>query len=140
MGNGTLKVMDKFSGEVIQELPSEGRPELRRKIHHAYLARGKARFLSFEERIAIARWVGERIASEKEEFINLMVRQVGQARKFATRKFERTMLQAANFNKLIDLIRPREIPAATGKNTLVREPYGVVAVITPRNTPLIVPF
>lgn len=135
-----LQVTDKFTGDVVDEIPQDGRKELREKIHRAYLARENARSLRFEERIDLVRRVGERIAQEKGAFINLLVRQAGQARKFAEWEVERTIAQSKFFHVLIDLVRSIEIPAASGKNIMVREPFGVVAVITPRNTPLVVPF
>lgn len=140
MKRQVLQVTDKFTGDVVAEIPQDSRKELREKIHRAYLARDSARSLSFEERIDLVRRVGDRVAQEKEAFISLLVQQAGQARKFAEWEVERTIAQAKHFHELIDLVRPREIPAASGKNFLVREPFGVVAVITPRNTPLVVPF
>lgn len=140
MAGDVFKVMDKYTGEVIAEIPRERRGVLRDKIRRAYLAGAMARSMSFEDRIDLVRRVGERIAREKENFVDLLIREAGQARKFAVWEVERVILQAKNFHQLIDMVRPREIPAASGKNILVREPYGVVAVITPRNTPLVVPF
>lgn len=140
MGKHTVKVTDKFTGEVIAVIPQDSREELREKIHRACLASENARHLHFQDRIDLIRGVGEKIAQHKEAFIDLMIREAGQARKFAQWEVERTIAQSKLFHELIDLVRPREIPAASGKNILMREPFGVVAVITPRNTPLVVPF
>ncbi|MCL6560339.1 MAG: aldehyde dehydrogenase family protein [Firmicutes bacterium] len=118
MKRQVLQVTDKFTGDVVAEIPQDGRKELREKIHRAYLARDSARSLSFEERIDLIRRVGDRVAQEKEAFISLLVQQAGQARKFAEWEVERTIAQAKHFHKLVDLVRPREIPAASGKNRL----------------------
>ncbi|WP_027718538.1 aldehyde dehydrogenase family protein [Desulfovirgula thermocuniculi] len=135
-----LEVTDKYTGAVVERLPLDTREDLREKIERAYLAKESIRQTSLAWRKDLVRRVGERIAQEREYFAELLIKQAGQPRKFAQWEVERTVSLARHFDQILDLIAPREIPAAQGKNILMREPYGVVAVITPRNTPLVVPF
>jgi acyl-CoA reductase-like NAD-dependent aldehyde dehydrogenase len=53
---------------------------------------------------------------------------------------ERSIATAVNLERRLELLKPRELPAASGRNILYREPYGVVGVLPPRNTPLVVPL
>ncbi|MBI4574630.1 MAG: aldehyde dehydrogenase family protein [candidate division NC10 bacterium] len=67
-------------------------------------------------------------------------RRAGQVRKFAAWEVDRLLHTAQEFGQLMDLIRPRGIPAAGGRNVLRFEPYGVVGVVTASDVPLLVPF
>ncbi|MBC7106349.1 MAG: aldehyde dehydrogenase family protein, partial [Firmicutes bacterium] len=135
-----LRVEDKYTGEVVQELPLDDREALRARIREAWEWRAAVRRLSLEERRELIRRVGEAVAGHREAFEELLISQAGQPRKFAAWEVERTVTQARAFGALLELVAPRELPARSGRNLLVREPYGVVGVITPRNTPLVVPF
>lgn len=135
-----LRVEDKYTGEVVQELPLDDRETLRARIEEAWKWRNHVRRLSLEERRDLIRRVGEAVAGQKTAFEELLISQAGQPRKFAAWEVERTVMQGRAFGALLELVASREIPARAGRNLLVREPYGVVGVITPRNTPLVVPF
>src|SRR6266540_921591 len=116
------EVRDKFSGEVIGEITQDTRRDLRAKIHRAFNAKEAVRRTS---------------CAEREE---LMVREAGQPRKFARWEIDRAVATAMHLERRLELLAPRELPAASGRNVLYREPYGVVGVIPPRNTPLVVPL
>lgn len=134
-----ITVTDKFSGEVVAEVKADSREDLQRKIDLAYQARDRVKRWPWEKRAELARSVGERICQHREEFVRLLVREAGQARKFAEFEVDRATTIASGFDRILDLVRPRQIPARTGQNLLVYEPYGVAAIMTPRNTPLVVP-
>jgi acyl-CoA reductase-like NAD-dependent aldehyde dehydrogenase len=133
------EVRDKYSGEVIGEITQDTRRDLRAKIHRAFLAKEAVRSTSFEERAELGRRVARRLEERRAEFEELMVREGGQPRKFARWELERAIAAAGNLERRLELLRPRELPAASGRNVLYREPYGVVGVLPPRNTPLVVP-
>ncbi|HJW15291.1 MAG TPA: aldehyde dehydrogenase family protein, partial [Thermoanaerobaculia bacterium] len=135
-----VEIRDKFSGEVIGEVAQETRRDLRAKIHRAFLAKEAVRRTSFEERAELGRRVARRLEERRAEFEELMVREAGQPRKFARWELERSIANAASLERRLKLLEPREIPAASGRNILFREPYGVVGVLPPRNTPLVVPL
>jgi len=135
-----VEIRDKFSGEVIGEVAQETRRDLRAKIHRAFLAKEAVRRTSFEERAELGRSVARRLEERRAEFEELMVREAGQPRKFARWELERSIANAASLERRLKLLEPREIPAASGRNILYREPYGVVGVLPPRNTPLVVPL
>ncbi len=134
------EIRDKYSGAVIGEVAQDTRRDLRAKIHKAFLAKEAVRRTSFEERAELGRRVARRLEERRGEFEELMVREGGQPRKFARWEMERAIASARNLERRLELLKPRELPAASGRNILYREPYGVVGVLPPRNTPLVVPL
>ncbi|MGE5346373.1 MAG: aldehyde dehydrogenase family protein [Acidithiobacillales bacterium] len=133
-------IHDKYTGEVIGEVAQDTRRDLRAKIHKASLAKEGARSTSFEERAELGLRVAGRLEEQRSEFEELMVREAGQPRKFARWELERAIASARTLGRRLELLRPRELPAISGRNILYREPYGVVGVLPPRNTPLVVPL
>ncbi len=132
-------IRDKYSGEVIGEITQDTRRDLRAKIHRAYLARQAVRSTSFEERADLGRRMARRLEERRTELEALMVREAGQPRKFARWEIERAIANARTLDRRLELLKPRELPAASGRSFFHREPYGVVGVLPPRNTPLVVP-
>jgi acyl-CoA reductase-like NAD-dependent aldehyde dehydrogenase len=88
-----VEIRDKYSGEVIGEVTQIGR--------------------------RVARLLEER----RGEFEELMVREGGQPRKFARWELERSIATAVNLERRLELLKPRELPAASGRNILYREPW-----------------
>jgi acyl-CoA reductase-like NAD-dependent aldehyde dehydrogenase len=134
------EIRDKYSGEVIGEVAVDTRRDLRAKIHKAFLAKEAVRKTTFEERAELGRRVAARLEARRAEFEELMVREAGQPRKCARWEMERAISSARNLERRLELLKPRELHAASGRNILYREPYGVVGVLPPRNTPLVVPL
>ncbi|HEV2720636.1 MAG TPA: aldehyde dehydrogenase family protein [Thermoanaerobaculia bacterium] len=134
------EVRDKYSGEVIGEITQDTRRDLRAKIHRAFNVKEAVRNVSFAERAELGRRVGRLLTVHRAELEELMVREAGQPRKFARWEIERAIATAMNLEQRLQLLAPRELPAAAGRNVVYREPYGVVGVIPPRNTPLVVPL
>jgi acetate---CoA ligase (ADP-forming) len=133
------EVRDKYSGDVIGEITQDTRRDLRAKIHRAFNAKDAARSMSFEERAEFGRRVGRLLTIHRGELEELMVREAGQPRKFARWELERAIATATNLDKRLQLLASREVAAASGRNVIYREPYGLAGVIPPRNTPLVVP-
>ena len=136
----TSEIRDKYTGEVIGEVQKDTRRDLRTKIHRAFEAKGAVRRTSLEMRAELGRRMAMRLEERRAELEELMVREAGQPRKFARWEMDRAIASAANLERRLELLKPRELPAASGRNLLTREPYGVVGVLPPRNTPLAVPL
>src|ERR1019366_8267232 len=134
------EIRDKYSGEVIGEVQEDTRRDLRAKIHRAFQVKGAVRGTSFEQRAELGRRIALRLGGGRAELEELMVREGGQPRKFARWEMDRAIASAASLERRLELLNPRELPAASGRNFLTREPYGVVGVLPPRNTPLVVPL
>ena len=118
----------------------DDRGRLRETIHRACLAKDKVKQLPTEERLRIIREVGDLLGREREPLVDLAIREGGLARKFASLEVDSTLMLAQGFDAILDHVRPQELPAITGRNYLIFEPYGVVGLVTPRNAPLITPF
>src|ERR1039457_244495 len=136
----TSEIRDKYSGEVIGEVQEDTRRDLRAKIHRAFQVKGAVRGTSFEQRAELGRRIALRLGGCRAELEELMVREGGQPRKFARWEMDRAIASAASLERRLELLKPRELPAASGRNFLTREPYGGVGVLPPRNTPLVVPL
>jgi acyl-CoA reductase-like NAD-dependent aldehyde dehydrogenase len=134
------EVRDKYSGEVIGEVTQDTRRDLRAKIHRAFRAKEAVRRTTFADRAELGHRVARRLEERRAEFEELMVREGGQPRKFARWELGRSIASADSLERRLELLKPRELPAASGRNVLYREPYGVVGVLPPRNTPLVVPL
>lgn len=134
------EVRDKYSGEVIGEVTQDTRRDLRSKIHRAFRAKEAVRRTTFAERAELGHRVARRLEERRAEFEELMVREGGQPRKFARWELGRSIASADSLERRLELLEPRELPAASGRNILYREPYGVIGVLPPRNTPLVVPL
>jgi acyl-CoA reductase-like NAD-dependent aldehyde dehydrogenase len=135
-----VEIRDKYTGEVLGEVAQDTRRDLRAKIHKAFLARESVRATSLGERAELGRRIAQRLTERRAELEELMIREAGQPRKFARWEMERSIANAATLERRLELLKPRELPAASGSNILYREPYGVVGVLPPRNTPLVVPL
>ncbi len=112
-----LEIRDKYSGEVIGEVTQDTRRDLRAKIHKAFGAKEAVRETSFEERALLGRRIGQRLAERRAEFEELMVREAGQPRKFARWEMERAIANAANLERRLEFLKPRDLPAASGRNS-----------------------
>ncbi len=120
----TSEIRDKYSGEVIGEVQEDTRRDLRAKIHRAFQAKEAVRRTSFEERAELGRRIAMRLGERRAELEELMVREGGQPRKFARWEMDRAIASAANLERRLELLKPRELPAASGRNFLTRTRSG----------------
>lgn len=118
----------------------EFRRDLRAKIRAAANAWPLIRDLSFEKRVALCGRLAEFLEQERADFEELLVTEAGNPRKFARWESSRAPQMARDFPQVLEEIRPRSLPARKGTNVLYHEPYGVVAVMSPANAPMIVPL
>lgn len=133
-----LPVYDKYTGEKIAEIHRDSREDLKEKIDLAYNAKDKVANLTIDEKLEMVREYGKLLRRHKNEFINLLVREAGEPRKYAERfEFRSSFLYTQFFDAHLDLVAPQETDAMSGKNYFEYVPLGIVAVISPRNGPLI---
>lgn len=137
---GTIRVQDKFTGATLAELPQDDRRDLREKIHRAHVAKDKVKRLSLEERRALMEAAGERVKRDRARLTDLVVHEAGQPRKFATLEMDFMLGMIPTIPRILDLIRPQEMPSAAGKNYLICEPFGVVGIMALGNAPFTVPL
>lgn len=118
----------------------EFRRDLRAKIRTAADAWPEVRDLPLDERVGLCERVAELLERERADFEDLLVTEAGNPRKFARWESSRAPEMARSFPEVLEELRPQRLPARQGTNILLHEPYGVVAVMSPANAPLIVPL
>lgn len=96
--------------------------------------------MSLEERLVLMEAVGERMKRDRDRLTDLAIHEAGHPRKFAFLEMEYMLRMVSTIPRILDLIRPREMPSAAGKDYLVFEPFGVVGIMAPGNAPLTVPL
>ena len=79
------------------------------------------------------------IAAESQAIEDLAVAEAGQARKFARREIASALDLLDALPDLADAVRPREVPARSGRTYLEFAPYGVVFGWHSANSPIWVP-
>jgi acyl-CoA reductase-like NAD-dependent aldehyde dehydrogenase len=79
------------------------------------------------------------IAAESQAIEDLAVAEAGQARKFARREIASALDLLDALPDLADAVRPREVPARSGRTHLEFAPYGVVFGWHSANSPIWVP-
>jgi acyl-CoA reductase-like NAD-dependent aldehyde dehydrogenase len=114
------EIRDKYSGEVIGKVAVDTRRDLHARIHKAFQAKESVRRTSFEEHAELGRRVAMRLEARRAEFEELMVREAGQPRKFARWEMERAIASANNLERRLELLKPRDLHAASGRNISTR--------------------
>jgi acyl-CoA reductase-like NAD-dependent aldehyde dehydrogenase len=129
------------TGDVLAIVPSAGRGDARRAIQAAERARHAMAALGSEERARLCETIGDRIEARVDEMARTLSleqgKPVGEARaevQFAAGLYRDA---AGYIRKLTTGIQPSPDPR---KRVLtIRQPHGVVAVITPWNYPVAIP-
>ena len=138
----TLPVLDKFTGEVIAELPFHGPADVQSAV-----ARAQAAFPAWSDtpahrRSAILTNVATRLAERRDEIATLICREAGKAWKYSAGEVQRgieTFQFAAEEAKRIhgETIPMDASPAGERRvGFYLRTPLGIVSAITPFNFPL----
>jgi len=135
----TVEVRDKYTGEVIAELEVDSLSSFREKVRRAHESRERIASTGLDDRLERVREIGREIRNRSEEIVDLMVREAGQPVKYARWEARVTYGNSMFFDALIDKVRPKEVESFSGKSYVYRTPMGVVAAITPRNAPLVLP-
>jgi acyl-CoA reductase-like NAD-dependent aldehyde dehydrogenase len=138
-----LKIYNPYNGDLIQEIPMEGREQMEQILETAYgLFQDQTQWIPAHERIAILEKAAEIMKSRVEELTQKAAREGGKP--YQDSKVE--VLRAINGVKIageyIGQIKGEQIPmglTAASVNRLAftfREPIGVVASISAFNHPL----
>jgi acyl-CoA reductase-like NAD-dependent aldehyde dehydrogenase len=134
------------TGEVLRELECAGDSEVQAAVARAGAAQGAWAEIGVRKRIAMLREFQRRLHEKKSEIAEAITREAGKPVAEALTTEVLVVLDAARF--LIEnahrLLRDEPVPhgnlAAKLKNgRLVREPYGVVGIISPWNYPFSIP-
>lgn len=108
-------------------------------IRHATAAAREVAALSLDERLELVSMGRDAIARASSEIEDLAVHEAGQARRFARREIASALALLDALPVLTEAIRPRQVPARSGRTTLEWAPYGVVFGWHSANSPVWVP-
>ena len=134
------------TGELLRELDCASDAEVHAAVAQAHSAQPAWAALSVEERIRILRNFQRLLHENKTEVATLITQEAGKPYVEALLTEVLVVLDAARF--LIDnafaFLREQPVPHGsvamkTKKGRILREPYGVIAIISPWNYPLSIP-
>src|SRR6266478_5869000 len=134
------------TGEVLREFECASEGDVRAAVARAHAAQAAWNDLGVRQRVAVLRKFQRELHEEKSEIADAITREAGKPRAEALVTEILVVLDAARF--LIEnahrLLRDEPVPhgnlatkAKSGK--LIREPYGVIGVISPWNYPFSIP-
>lgn len=138
----TFEVRDKYSGEVLAELPSASEQDVRQAVANAAAAFQEWSRTPAHKRSRVLAAASAEIARRREEIAALICREAGKAWKYslieADRAAETFSFAAEEAKRIHGETLPMDAsPAGEGRfGFYVRAPAGVVAAITPFNFPL----
>ena len=141
-----IVVVNPATGETLRELECASEAEVQATVARARAAQAAWNELGLRRRIAILREFQRRLYARKSEIAAAITREVGKPLVEALVTEVLVVLDAARF--LIDnawkLLRDEPVPHGNlvtklKKGWLVREPHGVIAIISPWNYPFSIP-
>jgi acyl-CoA reductase-like NAD-dependent aldehyde dehydrogenase len=146
IGARRVSSVNPATGEVLRELECASESEVRAAVMRARAARTAWGDLPVRKRIAILREFQRRLHERKSEIAEAITREAGKPVAEALTTEVLVVLDAARF--LIDnaygLLRDERLPHGNlatklKRGRLVREPYGVIGIISPWNYPFSIP-
>ena len=142
MAPNPLRIVDKFSGEVLGEVPVGDAHAVDRVVRKAQTAFESWREHPAHERAAILRRAADLIDARREQFATLIARESGKAWKHAIAEVARGVETFTFASEEARRIHGETVPmdaSKAGENRVgfyFRMPLGVIAAITPFNFPL----
>lgn len=137
-----LTVLDKFTGEVIEEVALASPETVRDGIAAASSCREAMRRMAGHERAAVLERLGAGVLARRDELTEILVREAGKPRQFAAGEVDRA-LETIRISARVAMDSPGGLlplsssPANTGyRGSQMRVPVGVCGLITPFNFPL----
>jgi len=128
-------VKDKYSGEVIGELPADNMDILREKIKKVYKLEEKMRNTTLDERIEFIRRVSRRIRLKRQKIKETIAREGGLPIKYADWEVGMISQGYLHADWRGEMIEERKIQAIRGESRAAFHPLGTCGSMTPRNTP-----
>jgi acyl-CoA reductase-like NAD-dependent aldehyde dehydrogenase len=134
------------TGETLQAFPCAGQPEVDAAVDRGRAAQPAWRALGIQTRVKILRQFQRRLLATKSEVARVITQEAGKPYVEALLTEVMVVLDATRF--LIDhaysLLRDQTVPHGnlamkTKSGRLVREPYGVIGIISPWNYPFSIP-
>ena len=136
----TLKVLDKVSGSVIEELPVNSPERVTEMVENARRAGQDWSQLSVKERVKYIKRARNEVAKGRTEIFSLLERESGKARADVVGELLSVCMDIGHIaSKAPGWLKTRKVgtaPLFGKKGRIVYKPHGVVGVISPWNAPL----
>ena len=137
----TFESTNPASGQLIGEVPNGGRDEVERAVAAASEAFGKWRKVPAPKRGEVLFRVGRLLEQNKERLAQLLTREMGkvlaEARGDVQEAIDMAYYMGGEGRRMFGYTSPVELPNKFGM--ALRDPVGVVAVVTPWNFPIAIP-
>ena len=134
------------TGEVLRELECASQSEVRAAVARAHAAQGAWAAIGVRKRIAVLRQFQHRLHEKKSEIAEAISREAGKPVAEALTTEVLVVLDAARFliENAYRLLADEPLPHGNlatklKRGQLVREPYGVIGIISPWNYPFSIP-
>jgi acyl-CoA reductase-like NAD-dependent aldehyde dehydrogenase len=141
-----ISSLNPATGEVLRELECAGESEVRAAVERAHAAQGAWARIGVRERIAVVREFQRRLQQKKSEIAEAITREAGKPFAEALTTEVLVVLDGSRFliENAYRLLRDEPLPhgnlaAKLKRGRLLREPYGVIGIISPWNYPFSIP-
>src|SRR5215471_2572678 len=142
----TIVVRNPASDEIIGEIPCLGVQEIAPAVRRAKVAQKRWAVSPLSTRLQLLRKFQNILCEQKDSIAATITREAGKPLAEATATEVLVVLEAVNFlvNHVAEFLRPRDVPHSSPvmklkRGWLLREPYGVIGIISPWNYPFSVP-
>jgi acyl-CoA reductase-like NAD-dependent aldehyde dehydrogenase len=142
----TIASINPANGEILGEFPCAGKVEVHAAVDRARAAQAEWRQLGVRRRICILREVQRQLLEKKSDVARLITRETGKPNVEGLLTEVMVVLDAARFliENAYRLLRDEPVPHGnlamkTKRGRIVREPYGVIGIISPWNYPFSIP-
>ncbi|NQU79623.1 aldehyde dehydrogenase [Candidatus Woesearchaeota archaeon] len=138
----TYDVLNTFTGESLCKVSDCCEDDMIGAIRSAGAARKKVREMPLVDKIQLFRDAAGLIRKRKDIFIDLLVRNAGQVKKYASRGIEKAPDILEHLPMQIKHLHSEVIRSRYGSKFgyTLHEPLGVVGIIVPINAPLLLPL
>ncbi len=130
-----IVVKDKYTGEIIQELPADNMKTLKQKIEKVHKLEQKMRNTTFDQRINFLRKLSRRIRMKRQKIKETIAREGGLPIKYANWEVGMIAQGYLHADWRAEMLQEHKIQAMSGESRAKYHPLGTCAAMTPRNTP-----
>ncbi|GAA4239796.1 aldehyde dehydrogenase family protein [Actinomadura meridiana] len=140
-GEDVIAVIDPSTGQCVATVRESATEDMDRAVEAANRARPVLREMPPEERAALLERVADEVEARLPELAELISSEMGMPVKHCANYQVRTAIgtfrNTANAIADVDFVAPLRGSAPNGRSTVLREPVGVVAAMTPWNFPVL---
>src|SRR5215467_13535167 len=142
----TIAVRNPANDDVIGEVPCFSAAEVAAAVKRAAGAQKRWAASPISKRLELLRKFQQLLCEQKDSIAATITREAGKPLAEATATEVLVVLEAVNFlvNHVAEFLRPQDVPHSSPvmklkRGWLLREPYGVIGIISPWNYPFSVP-